>query len=294
MHRSSNIKEEERYMSRSQKLSSLLVAATLAFLPTVSADCIADGLTKAATGKHRAEKNVKRNNSRNPVETLKFFGISPTMTVVEISPGGGAWYTEILAPFLRDSGKLYLGSYDTSVDSDYVRRNSKRLDEKLAAHPDVYDKAVLGVFNPGTSMEAAPANSADMVLTFRNTHNWARSGKAEQAYAGMYSLVKPGGILGVVQHRGKDGEDYTGKEGYLTEAQVVAIAEGAGFVLLDKSEVNANPKDTKDHPNGVWSLPPVLRLSDEDKGMEPAMKAMGESDRMTLKFIKPVKMPEIK
>lgn len=275
--------------------SGALMALTTCFmLSGASADCITDSLQKYATGDHRAEGNAARNDARNPVETLKFFGITPSMTVVEISPGGGGWYTEILAPFLRDSGTLYLGSFEANPDSEYTTRNMKRLGDKLAARPDVYDQVKVRVFNPGGTMDAAPAGSADLVLTFRNTHGWARSGNAEAAFANMFTYLKPGGILGFVQHRGNEGETYTGDTGYLNESAMIAMAEKAGFVLLDKSEINANPKDVdKNYPSGVWSLPPVLRLDDDNKHMEDKMKSIGESDRMTLKFMRPVNVKKM-
>ena len=270
----------------------ILFCATALLVTTTHADCISTSLEKYANGEHRAEGHANRNDQRNPVETLTFFGLTPTMTVVEISPGGGGWYTEILAPFLRDSGTLYLGSYDPDSDSEYYQRNAKKFADKLAAHPDVYDQAKLRVFDPAGKMDAAPEGSADLVVTFRNTHNWARNGKARDAFNNMYTYLKPGGVLGVVQHRGREGETYDGKAGYLTESGVIEMAEKAGFVLLDKSEINANPSDTKDHPAGVWSLPPVLRLDDDQKHLEPVLKAIGESDRMTLKFMRPVNREE--
>ncbi len=266
-----------------------LICATVFMMSAASADCIATSLEKYATGDHRAEGHANRNDQRNPVETLKFFGITPSMTVVEISPGGGGWYTEILAPFLRDSGMLYLGSFDPESDSDYSKRNYKALSEKLAANPEIYDQVKANVFVPGGKMEAAPEGVADLVLTFRNTHGWARRGSAEAAFENMFTYLKPGGVLGLVQHRGNEGESYDGSTGYLTESTVIEMAEAAGFVLLDKSEINANLRDTKNHPNGVWSLPPGLRLPDDKKDMEPVLKAIGESDRMTLKFMRPVK-----
>ncbi|NNF17725.1 MAG: class I SAM-dependent methyltransferase [Gammaproteobacteria bacterium] len=268
-------------------LTTLIFALTTA-LPA-GADCISDALTKAAEGEHRAAAHVARNQYRHPVETLKFFGVTPQMTVVEISPGGSGWYTEILAPFLRDHGALYLGSYDPESSSEYYRRNAKKFADKLAAHPEVYDKAILGIFDPAGKMDAAPAGSADLVVTFRNTHNWASRGNAEAAFVAMYDYLKPGGVLGLVQHRGKADQVYSGEDGYLSESQVITMAEAAGFVLLDKSEINANPRDTKDHPSGVWSLPPGYRL-DGHEDMKDAMTAIGESDRMTLKFMRPVKV----
>ncbi|MEM7084417.1 MAG: methyltransferase [Pseudomonadota bacterium] len=268
------------------------VCAALVLAASAQADCIATSLEKYANGDHRAEGHADRNSERRPVETLKFFGITPTMTVVEISPGGNGWYTEILAPFLRDSGTLYLGSFEANPESEYVTRNMKKLGDKLAARPEVYDQAKVRVFNPNGTMDAAPAGSADLVLTFRNTHGWARRGQAEAAFKNMFTYLKPGGVLGLVQHRGNEGEDYTGETGYLTQSSVIAMAEKAGFVLLDQSDINANPRDTKNHPSGVWSLPPVLRLDDENKHLESTMREIGESDRMTLKFMRPVKVNE--
>lgn len=273
-------------------LPAAMFASALFLVGSAQADCSTEALQKLATAEHRNEGNADRNKWRNPVETLQFFGLRPNMTVVEISPGGGAWYTEILAPYLREKGTLYLGSFDPESTSEYSIRNSKRLAEKLAAHPDVYDKAKVTVFNPSTTMAAAPEGSADLVLTFRNMHNWMSeegSERADAALAAMHSYLREGGILGVVAHRGRDGEKYIGDKGYLTEKQVISFVEKAGFVLLDKSEVNANPKDTKDHEFGVWSLPPVMRGAEDDAAREK-MKAMGESDRMTLKFMKPVVM----
>ncbi len=265
-----------------------LLCAAAFMITTTSADCISTSLEKYTTADHRAEGHASRNDQRNPVETLKFFGITPSMTVVEISPGGSGWYTEILAPFLRDSGTLYLGSYDPDSDSDYAQRNHKKFGEKLTAKPGVYDQVKLNVFDPSGKMEAAPEGVADLVLTFRNTHGWVRDGHGQAAFDNMFSYLKAGGILGVVQHRGNEGEEYDGSTGYLNESAVIAMAEKAGFVLLDKSELNANPRDTKNHPSGVWSLPPVLRLPDDKKDMKPVLEAMGESDRMTLKFMRPV------
>ncbi len=270
-------------------ISCAALACTAALMMTTThADCISTSLEKYATAEHRAEGHANRNEQRNPVETLKFFGLTPSMTVVEISPGGNGWYTEILAPFLRDSGTLYLGSFDPDSDSEYSQRNHKKFGEKLAASPEIYDQVKLNVFDAGGKMNAAPAGVADMVLTFRNSHGWTRDGNGQAAFNNMFTYLKPGGILGVVQHRGNEGEEYDGSTGYLTQSSVIAMAEKAGFVLLDKSEINANPRDTKNHPSGVWSLPPVLRLPDDKKDMKAVYEAIGESDRMTLKFMRPV------
>jgi len=243
-------------------------------------------LANIATGEHRSEANIARNQYRHPVETLRWFGLRDDMTVVEVSPGGGGWYTEILAPFLREKGKLYVASYDSESGREYFRRNAKKYLDKLAAHPQVYDKVVVTEFEPPKKAKLEPQGQADMVLTFRNTHNWIGAGVAEVTFKAMYEVLKPGGILGLVQHRGSDemvGKAWA-KKGYVSEAEVIRLAEAAGFALLDRSEINANPNDTRDHPEGVWTLPPVYRLKDQDRDK---YAAIGESDRMTLKFIKP-------
>jgi len=208
------------------------------------------------------------------------------MTVVEIWPGGGGWYTEVLAPYLRDSGELYAASYDGSTGSEYFAANEQKFRDKLAAIPDVYDQVHVTILMPPGSAEAAPPESADMVVTFRNLHNWVRDGREDPMFAAMYEALKPGGILGLVAHRGNP--DMTGiewaRKGYVTQAEAIAIAERAGFEFVASSEINANPKDTKDYPDGVWTLPPSYRLGDVDR---EKYEAIGESDRMTLKFVKP-------
>lgn len=262
----------------------LMIAASHAAHHRGDTHAIQATLTRLAVGQHRSAANVARNQFRHPVETLMFFGIRPDMTVVEVSPGGGGWYTEILAPFLRESGAYYAGSYDPESEREYYRRNAVRYQEKLAAHPEHYDRVKVTVFAPPGHVDPAPAGSADLVLTFRNTHNWLRSeGAAEAAFAGFHRMLKPGGVLGVVQHRARPGTPLDAAKGYITEAKVVGLAEAAGFRLVAKSEINANPKDTADHPEGVWTLPPSLRLKDVDR--EKYM-AIGESDRMTLKFVR--------
>lgn len=262
---------------------------SLAACTGVAEEKMADGqsvkamLTKAAVGSHRSDDNIARNDWRHPVETLMFFGIKPDMTVVEISPGGSGWYTEVLAPFLRADGNYVAGSYDPDATSDYAKRNTARYAEKLAAHPEVYDRITLGVFAPPNLTDTVPAGSADMVLTFRNTHNWMGNDVAGSAYKAFYKMLKPGGVLGVVQHRAPAGSEIIPERGYLPQAKVIELAEAAGFRLAASSEINANPRDTADHPEGVWTLPPSFRLGDVDRAK---YQAIGESDRMTLKFIK--------
>ena len=261
------------------------LSATSAFAADPAVD-VSVTLQKIATGEHRSPENIARNQFRHPVETLSFFGIRPDMTVVEISPGGGGWYTEILAPFLRDQGKLIAASYDASSEVEYYRVNAAKYLDKLKARPDLYDRVTVTEFMPPKKSVLATDGSVDMVVTFRNVHNWIEAGNEQQVFSAFFKALKKGGILGLVEHRGKPGN--VGKKwaelGYIPEAETIRLAEQAGFKLADRSEVNANPKDTKDYPKGVWTLPPTLEEGEKDR---EKYLAIGESDRMTLKFIKP-------
>lgn len=266
----------------------LAVLVAILNLPAiqVAANENVDQLTAIATGDHRSDAYKARNQYRNPAETLDWFGIRNDMTVVEISPGAGGWYSEILAPYLRDNGKLYVGSYDSESEVEYYRRSYKRYADKLAADPENYGKVVMFEFAPPNKPELQPEGQADMVLTFRNIHNWLNNDSADQVFAAVYKALKPGGILGLVTHRGEEhmvGKEWS-KKGYVAEAEVIRLAQQAGLQFVDKTEINANPKDTKDHPKGVWTLPPAYRLGDEDR---EKYAAIGESDRMTMKFMKP-------
>lgn len=268
-------------MSLPRLLASVLASACLA------APALAEvTLFEAANGAHRSAANVTRNAWRHPVETLEFFGVRPDMTVVEIWPGGGGWYTEVLAPYLKGRGKLYAANFDGSAGSEYFERNAEKFRDKLQGEPDVYSEVLVTALMPPGKTEAAPPGSADLVVTFRNLHNWVRDGLAEPMFAAMYAALKPGGTLGIVAHRGT--AEMTGPEcaktGYLAESEAVRLAEAAGFTFEAKSEVNANPRDTRDHPEGVWTLPPGFRLGDTDR---ERYAAIGESDRMTMKFRKP-------
>ena len=258
----------------------LILAAVLAagFANAVQAD---DALKAAIAAEHRAD-NAKRDQYRHPYETLTFFGIKPNMTVVELVPGGG-WYTEILAPYLREKGK-YIGAGQAIEPG---KRSGLAFREKLDAKPALYGKAVTAVFEPPARYEIAPANSVDMVLTFRNLHNWVGAGDdaVKTTFREIHKVLKPGGVLGVVEHRlpAAMQQDAKASSGYVHEAYVVKMAESAGFKLAGRSDINANPKDTANHEKGVWTLPPVLANKDKDR--EKYM-AIGESDRMTLKFVK--------
>jgi predicted methyltransferase len=243
-------------------------------------------LDRALAGDHRSEANRARDAWRHPKQTLEFFGLRQDMTVMEVWPGGGAWYTEVLAPVLRGKGRLILASWDPKSESKYVQENSKKLADKLAARPDVYDRVEMAALQNPNELKPVPDNSVDMVLTFRNIHSWMGNDAAEEMFAAMFAALKPGGILGVTEHRGSDAvpQDPKGKSGYVRTDYAIALARAAGFELVGESEINANPKDTKDHPNGVWSLPPSLRGGDVDR---EKFVAIGESDRFTLKFRKP-------
>jgi predicted methyltransferase len=240
---------------------------------------------------HRGE-NAERDVYRHPKETLEFFGIARNMTVVELWPGGG-WYTDILGPYLRDEGKLIV----TNMPTDHERygKRAKEFADKLAAAPDLYGDVtiVTAVTSPDQPFELAPEGTVDLVVTFRNSHGWYNNGQLEQIYGAAFRALEPGGIFGIEQHRAKEGakpED-TSKQGYLPEAFVIEVAQKVGFELVEKSEINANPNDTKDYPGGVWTLPPSLSGPDDNTPLTEEeiakYKAIGESDRMTLKFRKP-------
>jgi predicted methyltransferase len=237
----------------------------------------------ALAGTHRSEANRARDPYRHPAETLAFFGLTPDMTVVEASPGGG-WYTEVLAPILSGHGKLY-AAHGIPEASEYAAKSLAGYKEKLASSP-VYKDVEVTRFGKDHYDSLAPAGSADMVLTFRNVHNWYMGDFAGDAFKAFYKALKPGGVLGVVEHRlPEDRPDEAMKSsGYMKRSTIVALAEAAGFKLAGESDINANPKDTADWPKGVWTLPPNFREGDTDRAK---YAAIGESDRMTLKFVKP-------
>ncbi len=242
-------------------------------------------LADAINGDHRGADNKARDPYRHPRETLEFFGIRPETSVIEIWPANG-WYTEILAPYLRDKGRYIAAHWDPEAGPEFIRNSVRAYREKLAARPDLYDKVEVVVLSPPDKTDMVPPESVDMVLTFRNIHNWMASDQAATMFAAMYRALKPGGVLGVVEHRASNDrpQDPKARSGYVREDYAIALAEKAGFVLEAASEVNANPKDTKDYEGGVWTLPPTLRLGEKDKDK---YLAIGESDRFTLRFRKP-------
>ncbi len=269
-----------------KKTGTVVIVAFLvgAVAPGVAAE-IGAMLDEAINGTHRPEANKLRDAFRHPKQTLQFFGVEPNMKVIEITPGRG-WYTEILAPVLRENGTFYAASYEiTERSRDFFRRLDADYRAMLSAWPNVYDRVEIVYFNP-SEPEFGAAESVDMVLTFRNVHNWAKAGTAEAMFKGFAAVLKPGGILGVVEHRAKPGTPLEKqiKSGYMTEDYVINMARKAGFRLAGSSEINANPNDTKDHPGGVWNLLPNLR--DVPAADEAKYRAIGESDRMTLKFVK--------
>jgi predicted methyltransferase len=279
----------------------VLIACALAAGLTASASTIAaedttaaappqatttDALKQAVAGSWRDPKNTVRDRYRHPAETLAFFGLKPDQTVIEITPGGG-WYAEILAPMLREHGKYIAAVVDPMAvkekSRDYQQKSKSGLEAKFAAAPAQLDRAQLVAYDPNAPVFGA-ADSADVVLTFRNVHNWRSAKQAEGMFRGFFAVLKPGGTLGVVEHRATKDVGDDDKSGYVGEGQVIAMAKAAGFKLDAKSEVNANPKDTRDYAGGVWTLPPS---NDHDAKDDAKYKAIGESDRMTLRFVKP-------
>jgi predicted methyltransferase len=268
---------------RAQWIGLSLVAGLALAAPTLLAKpSKADpALSAALAGSHRSEVNKARDVYRNPAATLAFFGVTEKSRVVELWPGGG-WYTEVLAPYLSAKGSL-------TVAPPFGKR-AETIAAKLSAAPTLYGKVKLAHFPMVEGATPVVPGSADVVLTFRNVHNWRFGGvdAAQAAFNQIYAMLRPGGVLGIVEHRLPETMDIAMEEksGYMKRSSVVAFATKAGFKLVGESEINANPKDTHVWPEGVWTLPPVYRLGDKDRA---TYAAIGESDRMTLKFVKPKK-----
>jgi predicted methyltransferase len=245
----------------------------------------ATALAALVASPHRVPGNKDRDGSRHPIETLTFFGVQPTQTVVEIGPGNG-WYTELLAPLLANHGKLIVAGPDAKEPAGKMSTVSgHRLDQFLAKSPELFGKVERVNLTSADKLKLGPDGSADLVIAMRELHNWQRDGELDKYLAAIHAVLKPGGTFGVEAHRaqpGTKGED-TAATGYLAEQWVIDRVTAAGFTLAGKSEINANPKDTKDYPKGVWTLPPNYREGDKDKAK---YTAIGESDRMTLKFTK--------
>jgi predicted methyltransferase len=242
-------------------------------------------LAKAIAAEHRTPALAARDPYRHPEQVLEFFGIRPTMSVVEIWPGGGYW-TEVLGPYLHDKGTYYTAIVPRSA-SERAAASADNWRKKLDADPALYGKVKVVDFGRD-SYAIVPAGSADMVVTFRNVHNWMGQGFADDAFAAFYKALKPGGILGVEEHRGRTDQPQDPKavDGYVREDYTIELAKKAGFKLVGRSDILANPKDTKDWPKGVWTLPPTLALGDTDR---EKYLAIGEADNFLLKFQKPEK-----
>jgi predicted methyltransferase len=267
--------------------------ATLALLPLTGAAAVTDrsasvsmaALRAAVDGPQRSAANRARDGARHPFETLEFFGLRSDWQVIEIAPGGG-WYTEILAAFLNPRGRLYAAHYPADGTSEQ-RRARAAFRDKLAADPATYRRVVLGTLPVTRFTDIHPPGGADAVLTFRNIHNWIADGHFDETLRAFFDVLKPGGVLGVEEHRALPGTSLARviESGYVPQDFVVERARAAGFVFQAASEVNANPRDTHDHAQGVWALPPTLRDGAVDRAK---YLAIGESDRMTLRFVKPL------
>ena len=266
-------------------LCALASALATAAIESTAAKAPDPVLLKAVADPARTPKFVARDPFRHPAEELTFFGLEPTMTVVEIWPGGGYW-TEILGPYLKPSGHYYAAVTVTgeSAEEDKSTAAWRTRMEARKEHIGTIKVTELGKGH----YEVAPAGSADMVLTFRNLHNWMDDGYVDEALKGIYTALKPGGILGIEDHRGlaNEPQDPKAKSGYVRQDYTIELARKAGFEFVGASEINANPKDTKDYPKGVWTLPPTLALGDQDRAK---YVAIGESDNYVLKFRKPAK-----
>jgi predicted methyltransferase len=245
-----------------------------------------DRLRAVIADDQRPVAQAERDQHRNPYETLSFFGISPDMTVVELSPGGG-WYTEILGPYLKDEGQLIAAHWNLASETvpDFYRRIRGEFEERVA-DTDHFGNIRIIDFDPPELVELGEPGSADLVVTFRNVHSWKRAGTFEDVIRAAHAVLKPGGVFGVVSHRLPEDmeQDPEVRSGYVKQSWVVGRAEANGFHLVEASEINANPRDTADHPNGVWNLLPGLRVNEGDDPEQ--YRAIGESDRFTLKFVK--------
>jgi predicted methyltransferase len=252
--------------------------------PTRATDATAAKLDTILAGSWRSDANKARDQYRHPKETLVFFGIKPSDTLIEITPGGG-WYTEILAPLVKGTGHYVAAVGKPKKPDGEAARDQSGLQKKFADDAAQYGEAKIVEFD-GQAPNFGPPNSADAVVTFRNVHNWVGAGTAPQMFKAFFDVLKPNGVLGIEDHRAADGAnvDETKEKGYLPTDYVIKLATDAGFKLKDKSEINANPKDTKDYEKGVWTLPPTFELGEKD---HDKYAAIGESDRMTLTFVKP-------
>jgi len=274
--------------AKPKRVVAVLVAALLiaGCAMTSTRQATAQALDNILADPHRSLADRDRDRYRHPKETLLFFGIRPEMTVLEVWPEPG-WYSDIIAPLVRDRGKYYAAVIEPDPASRYITARLEAFHSRLAADPTLYGKASVVTF-PSTGADVVQPGSVDLVVTFRNVHNWMEAGTASQAFATLFKALKPGGVLGVVDHRGNPAlpQDPKAKSGYVNQEYAIQLIEAQGFRLVGTSEVNANPQDTKDYEQGVWTLPPTYRLGDQDR---QKYAEIGESDRFTLKFEKPPK-----
>jgi predicted methyltransferase len=281
-----------RTVGRAMGAIACLLTAVSAFAaesvksPPATSGAALSKLQTVVDGDHRTAERKARDKHRHPIETLAFFGIQPNMTVVELWPSGG-WYTEIVAPYVNGSGLYYAAMMDPQSTREGDIRQNAAMKKMLDARPDLYGKVKWSVLAAGKS-QFAPDGTADMVLTFRNIHNWHWGGTDKEVWAAAFRALKPGGVLGVVEHRNDDPAYAPSVRGnaYVGEEWAVKEIEAAGFRFAGRSDVNRNPKDTKDYPKGVWTLPPGYAEGDKDR---EKYTAIGESDRFTIKFVKPAK-----
>ena len=275
-------------LAKQKPAFALLAAAVLiaGCAMTSTRQATAQALDNILADPHRPEADRARDRYRHPKDTLLFFGIRPEMTVLEVWPEPG-WYTDIIAPLVRDRGKYFAAVMEPDPASQFVTARLADFRSKLTANPTLYGNATVVTF-PSHGGDVVPPGSIDLVVTFRNIHNWMAEGTASDAFATIFRALKPGGVLGVVEHRGNPAlpQDPKAKSGYVAEDYAIKLIEAQGFRLLGTSEINANPKDTKDYEQGVWTLPPTYRLGDKDRDK---YAEIGESDRFTLKFEKPAK-----
>ena len=273
-----------RARGRSLAMLAITLIAMSSCATPPSRGSVAAALDAAIAGAHRPEADVARDRYRHPRETLLFFGLRPDQTVLEITPTGG-WYTRIIAPVVRSKGR-YIAAMPPLVPGNAgSERTRQAFLDLLGAHPELFDRVQVTDFEVGRGT-LAPPGSIDLVLTFRNVHNWMAREQAQAAFRDMFLALKPGGTLGVVEHRGNESvpQDPRARSGYVNQAYAIEMIEAAGFQLVGTAEINANPKDTRDYPGGVWTLPPTLA---GDAAERAKLLAIGESDRFTLKFVKP-------
>jgi predicted methyltransferase len=265
--------------------SSAAVGATTS-LPRSDPATLA-ALDRVLAGGHRTDAERARDQYRHPRETLEYFGLRQDMTVMEIWPGAAGWYTEVLAPLLRDRGRYIAAGWDPKFDNKFVQDGIRSFQAKLEGNADLYGKVEVTALQYPGALAPVPPNSVDLIVTFRNLHNWmARDDAAPAMLKAMFAALKPGGVLGLVDHRADPNAppDPRAKLGYVNQQYAIELVKAAGFEFIGGSEINANPKDTRDYEQGVWTLPPTWRLGDKDR---ERYAAIGESDRFTLKFRKP-------